>query len=74
MLRKLNKLNYTTVKSYCVIGLLNFLGKVCEKEIADMLSEWCKVNHILHKGQMSSRHKRSAIDAIFRVVSRVQEA
>lgn len=52
---KINKLDYTTIRSYCIIGLLNCLSNVCETVVADKLSEWCKVNHVFHEGQIGVR-------------------
>lgn len=40
------------VKSYYVISLLNYLGKICEKVAADILEDWCDVYNILYEGQM----------------------
>lgn len=42
--------------------------------VADILSEWCEVNHILHNGQMGFRRQSSAIDTVAHVVRRVQRA
>lgn len=67
-----NKLDYTVVKSDHIISLLNFLGKVCGRVVADMLPKWCEVYHILHKSHIGSRRQRSAFDIISRVVNRVQ--
>lgn len=39
-----------------------------------MLSEVCKVNHVLHEGQMCSKRQRSGIDVVASVVGRVQES
>lgn len=55
MLRKPNKLHYTPVKFYCVIGVLNCLGTVCEKTVGDILSELSEIGHVLHAGQMQYR-------------------
>lgn len=73
MLRRLNKHEYTTVTSYYVIRLLNYLGNVCEKVLADMISKRCKIGQVLHEGQMGSRRQGSAINAMARVISRVQK-
>lgn len=73
MLPKPNMLDYTTVKSYHVISRLNCLGSVCKKVVDDMLSEWCEVNHILHKCQMDFWKNRSTIVVISWVVSRKEE-
>lgn len=62
------------VKSYHVISILNCLGKVCKKVVADRLSKWFEVNHFLHDGQMGSRRLSSTIDVIAMVVDREQRA
>lgn len=72
MLRKPNKLDYTMVNSYSVKSLLNCLEKVCEKVAANILSEWCEINHILHESQTGSRRQRSFRDIVVRVICRVQ--
>lgn len=74
MLRKPNKLDYTVVKSYRIVSLLNCLGKVYKGMAADMLADWCKVDGIVHERQMGSRRQRSTIDAVTRVTQQVQEA
>lgn len=48
MLNKPNKLDHTNLKAYWVISLLNHLGKICERGVTDMLTEWCEVNHVLY--------------------------
>src|SRR5699024_4885584 len=42
LLRKPNKLDYTAVKTYRVISLLNCLGKVVEKIAADAIAHHCE--------------------------------
>lgn len=74
MLRKKKKLNYTTVKSYRVISLLNYIGKVCKNVLADMLSECCEVNHVLHECQMGSRKQRISIHGVAPMVGRMKKA
>lgn len=74
MLHKPNKIDYNVVKSYNVISLLNYLGKVCKKIAAEMLAGWSEVHYILHEGQMRLRRQQSAIDAVSRITQRVQEA
>lgn len=65
-----NKVDYIVVQSFRVISHLNCLGKVYEILVAEMLADWCQVNHILHKGQMSSRIQRRAIDTVAPVTQR----
>ena len=48
-MKKLNKRNYTWMKLYKVINLLNYLGKVGEKLIMEKLSQFCKTQKKLHK-------------------------
>lgn len=73
ILRKLNKLHYTDVKVYLLISLLNCLGMVCKKVVADMLAKLCEVNNLLHNSQIELRRQRTANDTLLRVVSIVQE-
>lgn len=74
MLDKPNKLDYTSVKVYRVISLLNCLGKVFEKLVADILAEWCEIIHLLHSGQIGLTRQRSTIDPVTQVTNRIQEA
>lgn len=73
LLEKPNKRDRTLVKSYWVISLLNCLGKVVEKLVAEQLSAFCEVNGKLQKGQMGARKHRSAIDAAAILIQKVQE-
>lgn len=70
MLLKQNKLDYSNIKVYCVMSILNNLGKVCEKVVLHMLAEGCDVHHVLHIGQIGSRKQRNTIDEVARVVSK----
>lgn len=74
LMEKPNKRDRTLVKSYRVISLLNCLGKVVEKSVAEKLSQFCEVKGKLHKGQMGGRKHRSAIDAAALIIHRVYEA
>lgn len=40
MLLKSNKVDNTSVKSYQVISIFNYLGKVCKKIATDKLADW----------------------------------
>jgi hypothetical protein len=59
LLRKPNKPDYSQVKSYRVISLLNCLGKVVEKIAAEAISDHCEATGALHPGQIGSRKDRS---------------
>ena len=74
LLRKPNKPDYTAVKAYWVINLLNCLGKVVEKIAADAIAHHCETMGVLHPGQMGSRKQRSAIDAVACLIQNTHEA
>jgi len=71
---KPNKRDYGVAKAYRVIMLLNCLGKVVEKVPADAIAEECERRRLLHDGQYRCRKRRSAIDAVGRLMKRVEEA
>lgn len=74
LLEKVGKRDWSLVKSYRVISLLNCLGKVVEKVVAGLLSEYCEKFSRLHPGQMGARKQRCAIDAVASLVHKVQES
>jgi len=71
---KPNKPDYGVAKAYRVITLLNYLGKVVEKVAANAIAEECERRQLLHDGQFGCRKRRSAIDAVGRLMKRVEEA
>ena len=62
------KRDLTLLKAWRPITLINCIGKLGEKVVADELQE----AGLLHKHQFGSVKGRSAIDAVFREVTRVQ--
>jgi len=70
---KPNKPDYGVAKAYRVITLLNCLGKVVEKVAANAIAEECERRRLLHDGQFGCRKRRSAIDAVGRLMKRVEE-
>ena len=73
LLEKGGKRDLTLVKSYRVISLLNCMGKVLEKVIAEQLSQLSENFLKLHPGQMGARKERCAIDAVASLVYEVQQ-
>jgi len=71
---KPNKPDYGVAKAYMVITLFNCLGKVVEKIAANAIAEECERRRLLHDGQFGCRKRRSAIDAVGRLMKRVEEA
>ena len=59
---------------YRCISLLNCLGKMVEKVVADMISCHCETVEGFHRGQYGCRMKRSAVDAVGVAIAQVQEA
>jgi hypothetical protein len=74
VLRKPDKPDYTKVKAYRVIALLNCIGKVAEKVVASKLSDVVEHRNLLHAGQFGSRKGRSAVDAVAVLMNRAQAA
>ena len=74
LLRKPNKPDYTAVKAYWVISLLNCLGKVVEKIAVDGIARHCETMGVLHPGQMGSCKQRSAIDAVACLIQNTHKA
>ena len=48
IIKKFNKENYSDPKSYRVISLLNCLGKISERIIAERLSYFAETTNLLH--------------------------
>lgn len=63
ILPKPNKDSYIIPKSYRIITLLNCLGKVSERIMAQRLSHLAETTNLLHSSQIGGRLKKSAIDA-----------
>ena len=46
------------------VSLLNCLGKIVERVVADLISRHCEATGGFHPGQYGCRTKRSAVDAV----------
>ncbi len=57
LFEKRGKRDFGLVRSYRVIRLLNCMGKVVEKIVAQELSQYCEEYSKLHPGQMASQKK-----------------
>jgi len=71
---KPNKPDYGVAKAYRVLNLFNCLGKVLEKVAANAIAQECERRRLLHDSQFGCRKRRSAIDAVGRLMKRVEEA
>ena len=61
------------VKLYQVISLLKCLGKVVEKVIASLLSEFCEVFSKLYFGQIGAQKRQCTIDIVASLVHNFQK-
>ena len=71
---KPNQPDYGVAEAYGVITIWNCLGKVVKKVAANAIAEECERKVLLHNGQFGCRRIRSAIDAVGRLMKRVEEA
>ncbi len=73
ILKKPKKPNYLVPKAYRVIALLNCLGKVLERILAQRLSYLAETTHLLYPTQIGGRLKKSAIDAALLLTHEVEQ-
>ncbi|EED21750.1 endonuclease/reverse transcriptase, putative [Talaromyces stipitatus ATCC 10500] len=74
LLRKNGKTNYTLASAYRVISLLKCLGKVIEKLVAELITNFAEAQDLFHDGQFGGRRQRSAIDAVACLVEEIHQA
>ena len=72
ILKKDKKPNYTALKAYRVISLLNCLGKVSKCILAQRLGYLAETISLLHYSQIGGKLKKSAIDAAFLLTNEVE--
>ena len=86
ILKKPNKPDYSNPKAYRIITLLECLGKISEKIIANRLAYYASLvettdiqnmglkSQLLEENQMRGRKFRSAVDAVMNLTHDVQQA
>ncbi|EDN91104.1 hypothetical protein SS1G_00507 [Sclerotinia sclerotiorum 1980 UF-70] len=72
ILKKASKPDYSLPKAYRVIALLNCLGKISERILAQRLGYLAETTHLLHKSQIGGRQKKSAIDAALLLTTEIE--
>ena len=73
ILKKQGKPDYSAPKAYRVISLLNCLGKVSERILAQRLSYLAETTCLLHPIQIGGRLKKSAIDTALLLTNEVEQ-
>ena len=68
---KPGKDDYSLAKSYRCISLLNCLGKMVEKVVAELVGAHCDRGQGFHPGQYGCRKGRSAVDAVGVTIAQV---
>ena len=74
VLKKPNKSDYSFPKSYRIITLLNCLGKIAEKIVANRLAYFGENSNLLDIEQMGGKKNHSAIDAVMNLVHDIEIA
>jgi hypothetical protein len=72
ILKKPGKPDYSSPKAYRVIVLLNCLGKISERILAQRLGYLAETTNLLHSSQLGGRLKKSAIDAALLLTTEVE--
>uniref|UniRef100_A0A9Q8UTM3 RNA-directed DNA polymerase from mobile element jockey n=1 Tax=Passalora fulva TaxID=5499 RepID=A0A9Q8UTM3_PASFU len=72
VLRKPQKEDYTKLKSYRPIALLNTLGKLLEKVVAIRLTGIVEEHNLLPATQMGGRQKRSTLTAVELITEQIR--
>jgi ribonuclease HI len=72
ILKKAEKPDYTAPKAYRVISLLNCLGKVSERILAQRLGHLAETTTLIHPTQIGGRKHKSAIDAALLLTNEVE--
>jgi exonuclease III len=72
VLRKPQKGDYTRLKSYRPIALLNTIGKLLEKVVAIRITDLAEEHNILPETQMGGRAKRSTLTALELITEQVK--
>ena len=72
ILKKQRKSDYSLLKAYRIITLLNYLGKVAEKIMTTRLSYLSQVSELLDIDQTEDRKQRSAINAVMSLIHDIE--
>jgi len=71
---KPGKPDYSKVRAYWVISLLDFISKLLERTAAHLIADHLERKRGLHEGQYGCRKRQSCIDAVAILMNRTQKA
>jgi len=71
---KAGKLDYSKVRAYRVICLLDVISKLVERTAGHLIADHLERKKGLHEGQYGCRKCRSCIDAVAALMNRTQQA
>ena len=71
---KPGKPDYSKVRAYWVISLLDVISKLLERTAAHLIADHLERKQGLHQGQFGCRKRRSCVDAVAILMNRTQQA
>ena len=71
---KPGKPDYSKVRAYRVISLLDVISKLLERTAAHLMADYLERKRGLHEGQFGCRKRRSCVDAVAILMNRTQKA
>jgi len=71
---KPGKPDYSKVRAYRVISLLDVISKLVERTAAHLIADHLERKRGLHDGQYGCRKRRSCVDAVAVLINRTQQA
>ena len=74
VLHKPGKPSYQEPKAYCLIALLNTLGKLFLSIMADDLSHFCEIRGVFPKNQFRGRPAQTTMDSILLLTHTIKES
>jgi len=70
---KLGKPDYSRIRAYRVISLLDVIAKLVERTAAHLIADHLERSKGLHEGQSGCRKRRSCVDAVATLMNRTQQ-
>jgi len=71
---KANKPDYSQVRAYRVISLLDVIGKLVERTAAYLIADHLERSKGLHEGQYGCHKRRATVDAVAILMNRTEQA